>query len=81
MKNHGLTRESMAPAVIAQLLIALARCAAILAGVAVVVGIDRALAKLAEQPSTPSSCPGLIETWRAHGLPAHIQIKCKGYLG
>ena len=66
----------MAPAVIAQLLIALARCAVILAGVAAVIGIDRALTKLAERPGLPSQCPGLIEMYRATGVPAHVAIKC-----
>ncbi len=72
--------ERTAPAVIAQLLIALARCAVILAGVSVVIGIDRALTKLAERPGLPSHCPGLIETYQATGVPVHIQIKCGAYL-
>jgi hypothetical protein len=64
----------------AQLLIALARCAVILAGASVVIGIDRALTKLAERPGLPSHCPELIETHQSTGVPVHIQIKCGAYL-
>ena len=39
-----------------------------------------ALHHITQPQALPSSCPGLIATWQAHGLPAHLEIKCREYL-
>ena len=45
-----------------------------------VIAVSALTVQLLEKPKLQSNCPGLIETWQAHGLPAHIQIKCKEFL-
>ena len=39
-----------------------------------------ALHHITQPQALPSSCPGLIETYQATGVPVHIQIKCGAYL-
>ena len=39
-----------------------------------------ALHHITQPQALPSQCPGLIATWQAHSLPAHLQIKCREYL-
>ena len=39
-----------------------------------------ALHHITQPQPLPSSCPGLIETYQATGVPVHIQIKCGAYL-
>jgi hypothetical protein len=39
-----------------------------------------ALHHITQPQALPSSCPGLIETYQATGVPVHIQIKCREFL-
>ena len=45
-----------------------------------VIAVSGLTVKLMEKPKLQSHCPGLIETWKGHDIPAHIAIKCKEFL-
>jgi len=59
---------------------ALANLALAIFLVLAVIAVSALTVQLLEKPKLQSQCPGLIETWKPHGLPAHIQIKCKEFL-
>ena len=45
-----------------------------------VIAVSALTVQLLEKPKLQSQCPGLIETWKPHGLPAHLKIKCREFL-
>ena len=59
---------------------ALANLALAIFLVLAVIAVSALTVQLLEKPKLKSQCPGLIETWQAHGLPAHLEIKCREYL-
>ena len=62
------------------LLRALVNCALAILLVLAVIAVSSLTVQLLEKPKLQSQCPSLIETWQAHGVPAHIAIKCREYL-
>jgi hypothetical protein len=53
--------------------------AAVFLGLAVI-AVSALTVHLLEKPKLQSNCPGLIESYKVTGVPAHIQIKCKDFL-
>ena len=45
-----------------------------------VIAVSGLTVTLLEKPKLQSQCPSLIATWQAHGLPAHLEIKCREFL-
>ena len=62
------------------LLRALVNCALAILLVLAVIAVSGLTVQLLEKPKLQSQCPSLIDTWRAHGVPAHIATKCREYL-
>lgn len=62
------------------LLRALADCALAIFLVLSMIAVSGLTVTLLEKPKLQSQCPSLIDTWRAHGVPEHIAIKCREYL-
>lgn len=63
-----------------ELACALTGCGLAIVLVLAVIFVSGLTVKLMERPKLQSNCPRLIETWKANGLPKHIQIKCKEFL-
>jgi hypothetical protein len=45
-----------------------------------VIAVSALTVQLLEKPKLQSQCPGLIESYKVTGVPAHIAIKCKDFL-
>ncbi len=60
-----------------QLTKACSDCALAILLVLAVIAVSGLTVQLLEKPKLQSQCPSLIDTWRAHGVPAHITIKCR----
>ena len=45
-----------------------------------VIAVSALTVQLLEKPKLQSNCPGLIESYKVTGVPAHIAIKCKDFL-
>ena len=59
---------------------ALANLALAIFLVLAVIAVSGLTVQLLEKPKLQSNCPGLIESYKITGVPAHIQIKCKDFL-
>jgi hypothetical protein len=59
---------------------ALVNCAIAIGLVLAVIAVSALTVHLLEKPKLQSNCPSLIEHYKSTGVPAHIQIKCKGFL-